>query len=125
LVDIVAQDDLPDGWLHVLDSLDCAERPVALAHADLRTCVEVGMDALQQCRPQWRSRPGGPGPAVARVANHGVSVHVEDKRRPSLWGTWAGDPLDDIDVAALDRLASRLGETQVSDRLCELLTGRK
>jgi hypothetical protein len=34
LVDIVGADDLPEGWLHVLDAVDAADRPVSLVHAD-------------------------------------------------------------------------------------------
>ena len=41
--------------------------------------------------------------------DHGVSLHVEDKLRTVLWG-WAGKPIDDDTLAAVDELRTALRE---------------
>jgi uncharacterized repeat protein (TIGR03843 family) len=122
LVDIVAGHELPDGWLHVLDAVDAADRPVALVHADVPALRSLAvLDAVINNA----DRKGGHVlvDATGRVhgCDHGVSMHVEDKLRTVLWG-WAGEPLVDADVAALDQLAGRLGEPEVTGRLGDLLT---
>jgi uncharacterized repeat protein (TIGR03843 family) len=122
LVDIVAQDDLPDGWLHVLDALDGAERPVALVHADLPDLRSMSvMDAVINNADRKGGHVLVDGSGGVHGCDHGVSLHVEDKLRTVLWG-WAGDPLDDIDLAALERLAGRLSEPAVAARLRDLIS---
>jgi uncharacterized repeat protein (TIGR03843 family) len=52
--------------------------------------------------------------------DHGVTMHVEGKLRTVLWG-WAGEPVPDHDLAALQQLAARLEEAEVQDRMTGLL----
>jgi uncharacterized repeat protein (TIGR03843 family) len=125
LVDIVASNDLPDGWLHVLDAVDAADRQVSLVHADVPALRSMSiLDAVINNADRKGGHVLVDPQGRVHGCDHGVTMHVEDKLRTVLWG-WAGEPLAEPDVAALDRLASRLGETQVSDRLCELLTGQE
>lgn len=122
LVDIVPLNDLPDGWLHVLDALDGAERPVALVHADLPDLRSMSvMDAVINNADRKGGHVLVDGSGGVYGCDHGVSLHVEDKLRTVLWG-WAGDPLADTDLTALERLAGRLSEPTVTARLRDLIS---
>jgi uncharacterized repeat protein (TIGR03843 family) len=121
LVDIVATEELPEGWLHVLDAVDATDRPVALVHADSPPLRSL---AVLDVVINNADRKGGHVLVDARGrvqgCDHGVSMHVEGKLRTVLWG-WAGEQLPDHDVAALEQLAGRLAEPGVHSRLCQLL----
>jgi uncharacterized repeat protein (TIGR03843 family) len=122
LIDIVAQDDLSDGWLHVLDALDGAERPVALVHADLPELRSMSvMDAVINNADRKGGHVLVDAAGGVYGCDHGVSLHVEDKLRTVLWG-WAGEPLAEADMEALERLAARLTEPATATRLLELVS---
>ncbi|MGH3510335.1 MAG: SCO1664 family protein [Nocardioidaceae bacterium] len=114
-VDIVAKGREPAGYLHVLDALDDAERPISVVHEDSVPLRRMAVfDALvnNADRKGGHILPMGDGHRFG--VDHGVCFHVDDKLRTVLWG-WAGEPLDGSDRAALnalldDDLASVVGD---------------
>jgi uncharacterized repeat protein (TIGR03843 family) len=122
LVDIVDEDELPEGWLHVLDAVDARDRPVSLIHAESPALRSMSvLDAVINNA----DRKGGHVlvDAAGRVygCDHGVTFHVEDKLRTVLWG-WAGEPLVEADRLALEQLRSHLDEDASVQRLRELVS---
>ncbi|WP_408668184.1 SCO1664 family protein, partial [Jatrophihabitans sp.] len=90
-VDLVPARAVPEGYLHVVDAYDGADRPVALVHEDSDALRRMAVfDAVVNNA----DRKGGHVLAMADGhrygVDHGVSFHVEDKLRTVLWG-WAGD----------------------------------
>jgi uncharacterized repeat protein (TIGR03843 family) len=95
LVDIVAPEKVPPGWLQVLRAQSYEGSPVSLVHADdpaLRRMAVFDVVANNA------DRKGGHvlRDAVGRVfgVDHGLTFNVEDKLRTVLWG-WAGTRLPD------------------------------
>jgi uncharacterized repeat protein (TIGR03843 family) len=121
LVDVVAPDSVPTGWLRVLDALGSGGRPVVLAHADDDRLRRM---ALFDVVINNADRKGGhvlPLPdGTLHGVDHGVSFHREHKLRTVLWG-WAGEPLRDEEGATLTRLGERLAG-DLGTELAALLT---
>jgi uncharacterized repeat protein (TIGR03843 family) len=121
LVDVVAPNGVPAGWLHVLDALGSGGRPVVLAHADDDRLRRMAvLDAVINNA----DRKGGhvlplPDGSVHGV-DHGVTFHREPKLRTVLWG-WAGDPLDEAELEVLRRLGEGL-DADLGTELTSLLT---
>ena len=122
-VDLVDPDDLPAGYLHVLDALDGDDRPVALVHEDSAPLRRMAVfDALVNNADRKGGHvlamPGGHRYGV----DHGVSFHVDPKLRTVLWG-WAGEPLHPEDAAVVTGLAEQVADpvSDLSKRLAGLL----
>jgi uncharacterized repeat protein (TIGR03843 family) len=119
-VDVLPAGDLPDGWLHVFDAVDITDQPVILVHRDdprLRSMAVF--DAVANNA----DRKGGHVLSTEdRVlgCDHGLTFHVERKLRTVLWG-WAGRPLPDGDIEALERLTSALHDSATLAELGERL----
>jgi uncharacterized repeat protein (TIGR03843 family) len=118
LVDVVAPDALPDGWLHVLDALGSDGEPVVLAHADdprLRrmAVLDVVLNNADRKGGHVLVRADGRVNGV----DHGVSFHLDPKLRTVLWG-WAGDRLRPEEVEVLERL-----RLDLDDRLGTAVAG--
>ncbi|UYM05023.1 SCO1664 family protein [Solicola gregarius] len=121
-VDVVAQDSVPAGWLHVLDAYDQDDRPVALVHEDtvrLRRMAVFDIVINNADRKGGHVLPDGSGGLYG--CDHGVSLHVEHKLRTVLWG-WAGEAVTADECESLAALRERLGEPDLRSRLCELIT---
>jgi uncharacterized repeat protein (TIGR03843 family) len=121
LVDVVTPSGVGDGWLHVLDAVDEAGRPVALVHADdprLRRIALFDVVINNADRKAGHVLIDAAG-AVFGV-DHGVSFHVEDKLRTVLWG-WAGAELTAAERAVLEELGHALAG-ELGERLADLLT---
>ncbi len=113
LVDLTSPDEIPDGWLHVLDALDYRDRPVSLAHADDPRLRRLAVfDAVVNNADRKGGHVLVSGNGEVRGCDHGVTFAVEDKLRTVLWG-WAGEPLDATDVDGLQVLRSRLSGDDV------------
>lgn len=118
-IDVVPPNEVPAGWLPIIEGTDAQDRPVVLAHAD-----DPGLRrmAVLDAVVNNADRKGGHVLVDARGRlrgiDHGVTFHVEDKLRTVLWG-WAGDPLDPEHVAALESLA---GNGALMDDLAALVT---
>jgi uncharacterized repeat protein (TIGR03843 family) len=104
-VDLVAARSVPEGYLHVIDAYDGADRAVALVHEDSDALRRMAVfDAVVNNA----DRKGGHVLAMTDGhrygVDHGLSFNVDHKLRTVLWG-WAGEPLDAEDVAGLRTLA--------------------
>ncbi len=108
LVDVVAPDELPTGWLHVLDALGHGGEPVVLAHAnDARLRRMAVLDAVLNNADRKAGHVLALPDGRVLGVDHGVSFHVETKLRTVLWG-WAGDGLSEAECEILERLRSQL-----------------
>ena len=120
-VDIVAEGETPDGWLHVFDGLDQADRPVSLVHEDSAPLRRMAVfDAVVNNA----DRKGGHVLAMEDGhrygVDHGLTFHTDPKLRTVLWG-WLDDPLTDDEVAAVGALRDQL-YAELGERLAELVT---
>ncbi|WP_237843649.1 SCO1664 family protein [Cellulosimicrobium cellulans] len=109
-VDVVPTDGVPrDGVRTVLEGVDEDERPVSVVHEDSPSLRRMAVfDAVVNNA----DRKGGHVLALPdgrRLGvDHGVTFHVEPKLRTVLWG-WLGEPLDDDELAGVDRVRAVLG----------------
>lgn len=113
LVDVLPSGPIPDGWLHVLDAVDLHEQPVVLVHRD---DPQLRAMAVFDAVVNNADRKGGHVmSAEGRVlgCDHGLTFHVERKLRTVLWG-WAGEPLADGDVGALEHLLAALQDPRAT-----------
>jgi uncharacterized repeat protein (TIGR03843 family) len=113
-VDVVPVDEVPDGYLHVLDAEDGRGHPVALVHEDT---AQLRRMAVFDAVVNNADRKGGHVLAMTGGhrygVDHGVCFHVDPKLRTVLWG-WAAQPLNDDERTAL---ASLTDELSASDGL--------
>jgi uncharacterized repeat protein (TIGR03843 family) len=126
VVDVVAPNRVPRGWLHVLDAEGRDGSPVVLAHADDPTLRRM---ALFDAVTNNTDRKGGHilrhTSGTIYGVDHGLTFNLEDKLRTVLWG-WAGDPLGAEAVEVLDRLVTDLsGDSALRTALAGLLSGRE
>lgn len=121
-VDVVPEGEVPDDWLHVLDAYDQHDRPVSLIHEDTTRLRRM---ALFDVVVNNADRKGGhvlPDPTGGLYGcDHGVSLHAEHKLRTVLWG-WAGEPLNEDEVTALESLRAAVSEGELCSRLHAHLT---
>lgn len=117
-VDLVRPDQIPAGYLHVLDALDQHERPIALVHEDTTALRRM---AIFDLLVNNADRKGGHVLAMADGhrfgVDHGVTFHSDPKLRTVLWG-WAALPLADEETSAVRSL-------DVFDALRELISARE
>lgn len=128
-VDVVGVDDVPDGWLPILEAIDGDGAPVVLVHADdpllrrlalfdvvVNNADRKGGHVLTREQPDAGVIGGVDAAGAAGVVDvvgvvgvdHGVSFHTDPKLRTVLWG-WAGDQLNAGELGRLDALRSALG----------------
>src|SRR5215470_1681885 len=108
LVDVVAPEEIPAGWLKVIEAEGFDGSPVALVHAD---DDDLRRMAVFDIVVNNADRKGG---HVVRDldgtiygVDHGLTFNVDDKLRTILWG-WAGDRLPDDAREAVARLGADL-----------------
>jgi uncharacterized repeat protein (TIGR03843 family) len=108
LVDIVAPEQVPPGWLQVLRAQSYEGSPVSLVHADHPTLRRM---AVFDVIANNADRKGGHvlRDAVGGVfgVDHGLTFNVEDKLRTVLWG-WAGSRLPDDVLEVLGAITTDL-----------------
>jgi uncharacterized repeat protein (TIGR03843 family) len=117
LVDVVAPDDVPQGWRQVLHAHDRFGEPAVLAHADhpsVRVMAALDVVLNNADRKGGHVLHGTDGNVYG--VDHGICLHSEHKLRTVLWG-WIGEPLpeDVVDMlktlrADLDDLATALAD---------------
>ncbi|MCG5432762.1 SCO1664 family protein [Mycobacterium sp. MYCO198283] len=121
LVDLFPPDKVPPGYLSVLRAYDYAGDEVLLVHADderLRRMAVFDVVVNNADRKGGHVLTSVDGQVYG--VDHGVTLHVQDKLRTVLWG-WAGKPVDDDALAAVDGLLSALGGP-LADELASLIT---
>lgn len=121
VVDVVAPDEVPDGWREVLRGETPEGEEVVVAHA-----VEPGVRtaAVFDALINNSDRKGGHLLRIDETVwgvDHGVSLGVEPKLRTVLWG-WAGEDLDVVDVARVERVRDALLKGDLAHSLADLLT---
>ncbi len=121
LVDVVGSDFAEPAWIAVLEAEDQVGRPLLLVHADdvrLREMAVLDVVINNADRKGGHVLPDAEGRVWG--CDHGVTFHEDVKLRTVLWG-WAGDPLRDDDVEALQRLDKALDDTTTGPELRALL----
>ena len=121
-VDVVPVDELPPGYLHVLDATGARDEPVALVHEDSAPLRRM---AVFDVITNNTDRKGGHVLAVAGGhrygVDHGVCFHTDDKLRTVLWG-WAGERLSDVELEGVTRVHDDLaGAGRLREELEDLL----
>lgn len=123
VVDIVAPQDVPPGWLHVLRAQSYEGSSVSLVHADdpalrrMSVFDVVANNADRKGGHILRTSGGG-----LRGVDHGLTFNVEEKLRTVLWG-WAGQRLPAEIMDALRPLGADLTTRgRVHEDLCRLLS---
>jgi uncharacterized repeat protein (TIGR03843 family) len=111
-IDIVPVGSVPDGYRHVLDAVDGADRPVSLVHEDTAPLRRMAVfDAVVNNA----DRKGGHVLAMTDGhrfgVDHGVTFHVDNKLRTVLWG-WADEALHPSDAQALEALTEDLEDAR-------------
>jgi uncharacterized repeat protein (TIGR03843 family) len=121
LVDLFPAGRPPAGYLPILRAYDYVGDEVMLMHAD---DIRLWRMAVFDVLINNADRKGG---HILRDVDghvygvdHGVCLHVEDKLRTVLWG-WAGKPVDDRTLEAVDRLVDALAGP-LCDELAEHIT---
>jgi uncharacterized repeat protein (TIGR03843 family) len=108
VVDVVARDRIPPGWLHVLDAHDGAGDPVSLVHADHPDLARMAaLDVVLNNADRKGGHVLDDGLGGLSGVDHGLTFNVDDKLRTVLWG-WAGQPVDDDTVEVVQRVATDL-----------------
>lgn len=117
----LVSDGTPTGWHAVFEALDGEGREVVLVHEESAALRRM---ALFDVVTNNADRKGG---HVLEMAgghrygvDHGLTFHAEPKLRTVLWG-WADSELSADEVAALERLRTRLAGG-LGDALADLIT---
>jgi uncharacterized repeat protein (TIGR03843 family) len=108
LVDVVAPDELPDGWRTVLHAHDRFGEPAVLAHADhpgIRLMAALDVVVNNADRKGGHVLHAVTGEVYG--VDHGICLHTENKLRTVLWG-FLGEPLPQAATDALRRLRGKL-----------------
>jgi uncharacterized repeat protein (TIGR03843 family) len=123
VIDVLAPEELPAGWLRVLAAEGPGGEPLVVAHADdPALAVMAGFDLVVNNADRKGSHILPTGGRVLGV-DHGVTLHTEPKLRTILWG-WAGRPLPPAVVDGLTRLTDAVAGN-LGDRLSGLITPRE
>jgi uncharacterized repeat protein (TIGR03843 family) len=123
-VTLVPEGAVPAGFRHVFDGVDQYDQPIALVHED---SVPLRRMAVFDVVVNNADRKGG---HVLEMADghrygvdHGLTFHTDPKLRTVLWG-WAGEALQEAELAGLERLAQALGG-DLHEQLAEHLSTRE
>ena len=121
VIDVVAADAVPAGWLRVIEAEGYDGSPVVLAHAD---DAELRAMAVFDIVTYNADRKGGhvmrEGDGRLRGVDHGLTFNVETKLRTVLWG-WAGRRLDQDALEPIARLEQAL-DGELGAELADLLS---
>ncbi len=113
VVDLVAADAVPAGWLRVLDAETYDGEHVVLAHAD---DPDLAAMALFDVVTNNADRKVGhvlrePVSGLLRGVDHGLTFNLDPKLRTVLWG-WAGRRIPAVRLGELERLGALLQQTR-------------
>jgi uncharacterized repeat protein (TIGR03843 family) len=128
LVDVIAPEELPDGWRVVLHAHDRFGDPAVLAHANHpKVRLMTAFDAVvnNADRKGGHVLHGTDGEVYG--VDHGICLHAENKLRTVLWG-FLGQPMPNEARHSLRRLRAALDaehEGGLADQLNEHITQRE
>jgi uncharacterized repeat protein (TIGR03843 family) len=108
LIDVLSPEDVPPGWLHVLQARTHDGDLVSLVHADdsaLRRMAVFDVVTNNADRKGGHVLRDSTGELFG--VDHGLTFNVENRLRTVLWG-WAGQQLTDDVLEVLQSLASDL-----------------
>ncbi len=121
VVDVLAVDEVPPGWLEVVRAYDQLGEEVVLCHADDERLARM---AVLDVMANNADRKGGhvleAGSGKVAGVDHGLTFHTDDKLRTVLWG-WAGRPVPQLLLDAVQEVADQLGSGPLGAELSELL----
>ena len=108
LVDVVAPDQVPAGWIPVLRATDGIGNPVVLVHADDdRLKAMAVLDAILNNGDRKGGHVITDMEGCVWGVDHGVTLSVEPKLRTVLWG-WAGAAVPGEMLDAVEGLRDHL-----------------
>ena len=124
LVDVLAPEDVPDGWRMVLRAHDRYGDPAVLTHADhpsvkLLAALDIVLNNAD--RKGGHVLHGTDGNVYG--VDHGICLHTENKLRTVLWG-FLGEPLPDEAVEAITQIRTALDST-LAEQLSTHITRRE
>ncbi len=105
-------------WIDVDDAVDLVGL-VRSRHPDLRRMAVLDAVVNNADRKGGHLLPTTSGQVMG--IDHGVTFAAESKLRTLLW-QWAGEPLDDESVDALEQVDAQLAEGELLEELLGLLT---
>jgi len=121
-MDVVRPDEVPPGWLSVLEGEDTAGMPLSVIHRDdPRLASLATLDVVLNNADRKAAHIAVDEAGALWGFDHGLIGHVHPKLRTVLWG-WAGQPVPEADLRRLERLAGFVRQTQ---RLDELLSAEE
>lgn len=109
LVDVVAADEVEDGWLPVVQAEDDEGRPLVVVHADdprLRSLAVL--DVVIDNADRKAAHVGVSGDRLWGF-DHGLCLNAAPKLRTVLWG-WAGEELGAESLQRIRRVADAVDE---------------
>ena len=122
LVEVLAPEDVQDGWLPVVSGTGAEGEEVVVVHADVPDLRSLAvLDAVLTNADRKAAHLTRDVGGRLRGFDHGLCLHVDDKLRTVLWG-WAGAPLREEDVQALTALRDALGRDALGADLTALLS---
>ena len=122
LVEVLAPEDVQDGWLPVVSGTGAEGEEVVVVHADVPDLRSLAvLDAVLTNADRKAAHLTRDVDGRLRGFDHGLCLHVDDKLRTVLWG-WAGAPLREEDVQALTALRDALGRDALGADLTALLS---
>jgi uncharacterized repeat protein (TIGR03843 family) len=124
LVDVLAPDEVPEGWRMVLRAHDRYGDPAVLTHADHPS---VRLLAALDIMINNADRKGGhvlhATDDLVYGVDHGICLHSENKLRTVLWG-FLGEPLPEQALAAVSKVRSAVEES-LGEQLSKHVTRRE
>jgi uncharacterized repeat protein (TIGR03843 family) len=123
LIDVLPPEQVPPGWLRVLDAEDYTGSRVVLAHADDVRLQQIALfDAVANNTDRKAGHVLQERTGEVYGIDHGLTFSVEDKLRTVLWG-WAGRRIPAEQAEVLTRLAADLeGGGRAARDLARLLS---
>ncbi len=120
LLDVVAPEEVTDGWLSVLDAEDHRGAPLCVVHRDDPQLASLAaLDVVLNNADRKAAHIALDADDRLWGFDHGLIGHVQPKLRTVLWG-WAGQQLPQADLDRLNHLRQRVETGQAGD-LPELL----
>lgn len=124
LVDVLAPDEVPDGWRLVLRAHDRYGDPAVLTHADhpsVKLLATLDVMINNADRKGGHVLHGTDGGIYG--VDHGICLHSENKLRTVLWG-FLGEPLPEEAVTAVRQVRTALDDT-LGEQLAKHITRRE